>query len=214
MRSKAHASLTEKAYHTLVHKIVTLDLPPGAVLTESHLMRELRIGRTPIREAVQRLIAEGLVKHLHHRGMLVAEVLTADVQQLYECRAEIEGFAARLAATRMTPAQVEELKRIHEGMDRVLSEADIESFVTQDRQFHALLGSGAGNRYLESFMVNVYNLHLRLWYYLFKTQGEFKETVHDHQELISALVRRDPDDSERAMRKYVTRIARQIRGII
>jgi len=74
MKIKAHASLTDKAYQTLVHRIVTLDLAPGSVLTESHLMQEMKIGRTPIREAIQRLIAEGLVTHLHHRGMLVADI--------------------------------------------------------------------------------------------------------------------------------------------
>ncbi|MBI4637047.1 MAG: GntR family transcriptional regulator [Candidatus Rokubacteria bacterium] len=214
MKSKAHASLTEKAYHTLVHKIVTLDLAPGSVLTESRLMNELKIGRTPIREAVQRLIAEGLVKHLHHRGMLVEEIRAADVQQLYEFRAEIEGYAARLAAMRMTPAQVEELQRIHAGMDRALAESDIESFTTQDRQFHELLGHGSQNGYVQSVLANLYNLHLRLWYYLFQRRGGLQETVHEHQELIAALVRRDPDGSEQAMKKYVSRLAREIKGIL
>jgi DNA-binding GntR family transcriptional regulator len=214
VKSKSHASLTEKAYHTLVHKIVTLDLAPGAVLTESHLIRELKIGRTPIREAIQRLIAEGLVKHLHHRGMLVAEVRAADVQQLYEFRAEIEGFAARLAATRMTEGQIEELQRIHAGLDRALTDADIEGFVAQDRQFHELLGRGSGNQYLESVLANVYNLHLRVWFYLFRKQGGLRETVHEHQELIAALIARKPDESEAAMRRYVGRLAREIKDII
>lgn len=214
MKSKAHASLTEKAYHALVHKIVTLDLAPGSVLTEGNLMEELKIGRTPIREAVQRLIAEGLVKHLHHRGMLVAEIRAADVQQLYEFRAQLEGYAARLAATRMTQAQLQELQRIHEGMDRTLKEADIEGFVTQDRQFHELLGRGARNQYVESVLASVYNLHLRVWFYIVGRQGGFKETVQEHQELIAALIRRDPDESEQAMRRYVSRLAGQFKEII
>jgi DNA-binding GntR family transcriptional regulator len=214
MKSKSHASLTEKAYHTLVGKIVTLDLAPGSVLTESHLMRELRIGRTPIREAIQRLIAEGLVKHLHHRGMLVAEIRAADVQQLYEFRAEIEGLAARLAATRMTEGQIEELQRIHAGLDRALVDADLEGFVAQDRQFHELLGRSSGNHYLESVLANVYNLHLRVWFYLFRKQGGLRETVHEHQELIAALIARKPDESEAAMRRYVARLAREIKDII
>lgn len=214
MKSRAHASLTEKAYHTLAHKIVTLDLAPGSVLTESHLMEELRIGRTPIREAIQRLIAEGLVKHLPHRGMLVAEIRAADVQELYEFRAHLEGYAARLAATRMTPAQIEELQRIHEGMDRALREEDIEGFVAQDRQFHELLGRGAKNQYVENVLAGVYNLTLRVWFLLVKKQGGFRETVHEHQELIVALIQRDPDESERAMRRYVSRLAAQIKEII
>ena len=214
MKSKAHASLTEKAYHTLVHKIVTLDLPPGSVLTEGHLMRELRIGRTPIREAIQRLIAEGLVKHLHHRGMLVAEIRAADVQQLYEFRAEIEGLAARLAATRMSEGELEELPRIHAGLDRALADADIEGFIAQDRRLHELLGRAAGNQYLESVLLNVYNLHLRVWFYIFKKQGGLKETVHEHLGLIEALIARKAGEAEAAMRRYVARLAREVRDIM
>jgi len=214
MKSKAHASLTEKAYQTLVHKIVTLDLAPGAVLSEGRLLNELKIGRTPIREAVQRLIAEGLVTHLHHRGMLVAEIRAADVQQIYEFRALIEGYAARLAAARMTPPELEELRHIHADMDRSASDTDTETFIALDRRFHELLARGARNHYVESVLLNLYNLHLRLWYYLFKQQGGLRETVHEHQELIEALVRRKPDESELAMRTYVARLVRQIKEII
>lgn len=214
MKIKAHASLTDKAYQVLVHKIVTLDLPPGSVLTETRLMQELRIGRTPIREAIQRLIAEGLVTHLHHRGMLVADIRAADVQQIYEFRAQIEGCAARLAAARMTPVQIDELQRIHAAMDRALADVDHETFIVQDRRFHELLARGAQNPHLETAILNLYNLHLRLWYYLFQKQGGLQETVHQHQELIQALVRRDADAAEHAMRSYVTRLARQVREII
>jgi DNA-binding GntR family transcriptional regulator len=214
MKIKAHASLTEKAYQTLVHKIVTLELTPGAVLTESRLIREMKIGRTPIREAVQRLIAEGLVTHLHHRGMLVAEIRAEDVQQINEFRTRVEGFAARLAATRMTPDQIEELQRIHAVLDRSMADMDAEAFIAQDRLFHELLARGAQNRYLESTLRRLYNLHLRLWYYLYKKQGGLQETVHEHQEVIEALVRRDPEGAELAMRSYVTRVARQIKDII
>lgn len=214
MKSKAHASLTEKAYQVLVDKIVALDLAPGSVLTEGRLMHELKIGRTPIREAVQRLIAEGLVTHLHHRGMLVAEIRAADVQQIYEFRARIEGFAARLAADRMTPEQLEALQRIDDAMDRARADADIDAFITQDRLFHALLARGAHNRYVESTLTNLYNLHLRLWYFLYKRRGGLTETVHEHQELIAALVRRDADSAETAMRAYVGRMVRQMKEII
>jgi DNA-binding GntR family transcriptional regulator len=214
MKIKAHASLTVKAYQTLVQRIVTLELAPGSVLTESRLMREMRIGRTPIREAIQRLIAEGLVTHLHHRGMLVADILAADVQQINEFRAQIEGYAARLAATRMTPAQIQELQRIHSALDKAMADMDTDTFVAQDRLFHALLARGAGNRYLEDVCTRLYNLHLRLWFFLYTKQGGLKETVHEHQELIEALVRRNPEESELAMRHYVARQARQIKDVI
>lgn len=214
MKVKAHASLTDKAYRTLVQKIVTLELAPGSVLTESRLMREMKIGRTPIREAIQRLIAEGLVTHLHHRGMLVADIRAADVQQINEFRGQMEGYAARLGATRMTPEQMDEVQRIHAALDKALADVDADRFVAEDRRFHALLARGADNRYLEDVCTRLYNLHLRLWYYLYKKRGGLKETVHEHQELIEALIRRDPEQSELAMRNYVARLAREIKEVL
>jgi DNA-binding GntR family transcriptional regulator len=214
MKTRAHASLTDKAYRVLVDKIVSLELPPGSVLTEGRLMQELRIGRTPIREAIQRLIVERLVTHLHHRGMLVAEIRAADVQQIIEFRTQVEGLAARLAASRMTPEQIEELQKIHAALDRSAAEMDIDTFVTQDRAFHTLLARGAQNRYVEDALSKLYNLHLRLWYFLYRKQGGLRETVHEHQELIEALVRRDAEASELAMRSYVMRIARQMKDVI
>lgn len=214
MKTRAHASLTEKAYRILMERIVALELAPGSVLTENRLMQELRIGRTPIREAIQRLIAEGLVTHLHHRGMLVAEIRAAEVQEIYEFRAEIEGLAARLAAGRMSAIAIEELGRIHGDMERSMADMDIETFVARDRQFHQLLAQGAQNRYLEQVMSRIYNLHLRLWYFLFKKQGGLRETVHQHQEVIEALIRRDGPAAETAMRAYVMRLAGQIRDVI
>lgn len=214
MRDHVHASLTEKAYQVLVDKIVALELAPGSLLTERQLIRELEIGRTPIREAVQRLIAEGLVTHLHRRGVLVTEIRAADVQQIYEFRAEIEGYAARLAASRITAAEVEELQRIHGLMDRAREDADTETFITQDRHFHRLLARAAKNAYVEAVLSKVYNLHLRLRYYLFRRQGGLGQTVHEHQELIAALVARDANRSEQTMRAYVGRLAHEMREII
>ena len=214
MKTRTHASLTDKAYRILVDKIVSLELPPGTVLTEARLMQELRIGRTPIREAIQRLIVERLVTHLHHRGMLVAEIRAADVQQITEFRTQVEGLAARLAATRMTPEQMEELQKIHAALDRSVEETDIDTFVTQDRAFHTLLARGARNQYVEDALNKLYNLHLRLWYFLYRKQGGLRETVHEHQKLIEALMRRDPQGSELAMHTYVIRIARQMKDVI
>jgi DNA-binding GntR family transcriptional regulator len=214
MKTRTHASLTEKAYRVLVQRIVTLDLAPGSILTEGRLMQELKIGRTPIREAVQRLIAEGLVTHLHHRGMLVADIRAADVQQIYEFRALVEGHAARLAAQRMTAERLEELPRIHDDMGRAMADSDIERFVALDRRLHELLGRGSENRYLEDVLLKAYNLHLRLWYFLIRKRGGLRETVHEHQEVIEALVGRNPDEAELAMRRYVMRVARKVRDVL
>src|SRR5215211_6508040 len=91
----------ERAYNELRDRIVTLRLPPGTVLREDALMRELAIGRTPLREAVKRLALENLVAVQPRRGTFVSPVESADIVHITEVRAELEGYAAELAALRM-----------------------------------------------------------------------------------------------------------------
>ena len=96
--------IADRAYFELRDRIVTLQLPPGAPLIEDELMRELGIGRTPLREAVKRLALENLVEVRPRRGTYVTEVNVADIVHITEVRAELEGQAAQLAAMRIDEA--------------------------------------------------------------------------------------------------------------
>src|SRR5918994_7536804 len=96
--------IAERAYRELRDRIVTLRLPPGTVLREDDLMAELAIGRTPLREAVKRLALENLVAVRPRRGTFVSAVHAADIVHITEVRAELEGYAALLAARRMDGA--------------------------------------------------------------------------------------------------------------
>jgi DNA-binding transcriptional regulator YhcF (GntR family) len=98
----APASLSEKAYHLIRDRIVSLRLPPGSMIDERELVADLGLGRTPVREALRRLAGENLVDVFPRRGMFVAGVDVGDLASISEARAELEGFAARLAAARAT----------------------------------------------------------------------------------------------------------------
>ncbi len=95
--------VAERAYVDLRDRIVTLHLPPGTVLREDELMKDLGIGRTPLREAVKRLALENLVEVQPRRGTFVTAIEAADIQNITEVRAELEGYAAELAALRLDP---------------------------------------------------------------------------------------------------------------
>ena len=106
-------SLTEKAYQLLVYKITRLELEPGSALAEKTLVKTLGIGRTPIREALQRLSTEGLVLHLPNRGMFVSDINASNTQYVYEFRALIDGEAARLSALRASAKDIRDLMALH-----------------------------------------------------------------------------------------------------
>src|SRR5271168_1749711 len=110
-------TLTDKAYRALEEEIVTLRIPPGTVVSEAILSRRLGVGRTPVREALQRLAREWLVVILPRRGIVVSEIDPVRQLRVLEVRREIERFLCRSAARRATPVQRVQFQEIAGGMD-------------------------------------------------------------------------------------------------
>lgn len=214
----APVSFAEKAYQLLVRKITRLELAPGVVLVEKNLMAELGIGRTPIREALQRVAAEGLVQHLPNRGMLVSDIGAANVQSIYEFRSLVEGAAARLAATRATEDNIRELQFLDGLLNKTTEDGDIDGFVTLDRRFHEALGRASKNIYLEEAVPRIFNLHLRLWFYISSKTGSRHPVAHSHDEMtkgvVTAIRERSPDKAEKVMTSYIAHRHQEIKGLL
>ena len=211
-------SLADKAYQLLVRKIIRVELAPGTVLVEKSLIEQLGIGRTPIREALQRLAIEGLVTHLTNRGMLVSEISATTVQEIYEFRLLVDGYAERLAATRATPKQIEELASLQKELVEATEEDDIDRYVLLDRSFYEVLASASHNRLLAEAIPRIFNLHLRLWFVISKKLGSWHPIAQAHEQMtksvVDGLLRRDPDAAELAMRVYISERQQDFRNMI
>ena len=211
-------SLAKKAYELLMRKIVRLELAPGTVLAEKTLMTEFGIGRTPIREAMQRLAVEGLVHHLPNRGMFVCEISATSVQQIYEFRSLIDGNAARLAATRASREDIDDLANLHTALVQATEDGDIDRYVALDRAFYRVLARAATNTYLAEVLPRIFNLHLRLWFFIAQKMGGWHPIATAHGEMtkgVADAVRRgDPDAAELAMKVYISRRHQNIRDIM
>lgn len=211
-------SLAEYAYELLVRKITRLELAPGSVLVDRSLMDEFGIGRTPIREAMQRLAIERLVDHFPNRGMMVSEITATGVQEIYEFRAVLDGYAASLAASRATPEQVREIAAAHKRLVRACEDDDINAFVEGDRDFYRVLSAAAGNRLVADSIPRIFNLHLRLWFYISQKLGGWHGLAQSHQEMTrevsEAVARRQPAKAKAAMETYVARRHQDIKKIL
>ena len=211
-------SLAEKAYELLVTKITRLELPPGSVLAERSLIEELAIGRTPIREALQRLAIEGLVEHLPNRGMFVADITAQSVQQIYEFRSLLDGYAASLAASRADASEIRELRHLHKELVRATEDDDVDRYVALDRRFYAVLAAAAGNAFVAEAVPRIFNLHLRLWFFISKKIGGWHAIAASHEEMtrdvVEAVAQRDADGGRRAMEIYIARRHVDIKGIL
>ena len=157
-------SLTERAYGELEELIVTLQLEPSAVLSESTLAKRLGIGRTPIREALHRLAREGLVVILPRRGILVSEINVRSQLRLLEVRREIERLMSRSAAQRATDAERAEFREIASGMIASAEVDDDVTFMRLDLRFNQLVAQACRNEYAVKSMGLMAGLVRRFWF--------------------------------------------------
>ncbi len=207
-------SLSRQAYQRLRDQIITLKLLPGAPLQEAELMQEVGLGRTPVREALQRLAYEGLVVIRRRRGAFVANIGVTDLQQLFELRRTVEGFAAALAAERAREADLCTLDRIVAALDEVHSLEDTQAHIEIDRAFHAALAHSAHNRFLQSTANRLFNLNLRLWYLALDRIGPMHAAIEQHRAVLEAIRRRDGRAAEAAIREHITDFQERIRAVI
>jgi DNA-binding GntR family transcriptional regulator len=193
--------------------IVSLELRPGSLISERDLMERLGVGRTPTREALQRLAQEKLVEVYPRRGMFVATVEIRDLAAISEVRAELESHAARLAAERATGeerAQLETL--VHELIGRGAGDAG--SLMDLDQRVHRHIYQCAHNRYLARTLEEYYVLSLRIWHLALDQPRELREAVFEHRMLLEAINVEDAATAERLMREHVRDFEQAMRRVL
>jgi len=157
--------LTELAYQRIEQQIVTLKLAPGSAVSEAELSQALGIGRTPIREALQRLAREHLVSIVPHRGVLVSDVNVGEQLKVIELRRELERLVARLAALRASAEQRERLRVLAQEMLETAASGDESGFLALDNEFNKLVGNATRNQFLRSAINSIQALSRRFWFH-------------------------------------------------
>jgi DNA-binding GntR family transcriptional regulator len=202
--------VAERAYVELRDRIVTLRLAPGTVLREDELMREMGIGRTPLREAVKRLALENLVAVQPRRGTFVTAVEAADIVSISEVRAELESYAAELAALRMNGGARSAAEELLQEIDEVTRPHDQEWLMHFDERIHRFAWEATGNQYLVETLERYFTHSLRIWYLVLDRVPGLGHSVHDQMHLLEALLDRDGDRARAIMREHVLEFQREI----
>jgi DNA-binding GntR family transcriptional regulator len=196
-------SLSQQAYEAIRRKIVSLVLPPGSIINESDLQAELGLGRTPIREALQRLALEKLVQIIPRRGIFVTDISITDLQRLFEMRMVLETLAARLAANRGTLEHWSQMEAILANISQKGASYDNETLIAVDELWHKLLYDATDNEFLYDTLTNLYALSLRLWYYFLDKIGDMHWAVMEHEEILRALQDRDPERASALLGQHI-----------
>ncbi len=202
--------IAERAYAELRSRIVTLRLPPGTLLREDELMRELGIGRTPLREAVKRLALENLVAVQPRSGTFVTGVDAADIIHISEVRAELEAQAAELAARRMEPELRERAQAMLDQVRDLERAAVTDDLMRLDESIHRLIWDGSHNPYLIETLERYFQLSLRVWYVVLDRVPGLGASVVDQAHLLEAILDRDPVRARSLMREHVLAFEREI----
>lgn len=185
--AESDASLTDKAYLALEELIVTLKLAPGQAVSEATLAAQLEIGRTPIREALQRLARERLVKILPRRGIIVAEIDIKAQLRLLELRREVERLIARSAAKRASPTERAQFAQLADTFEASAASGDELGFMRCDRAFNELCLSAARNEFAAGSMGLMSSLSRRFWFLHYKQAADMPLTAQLHAAIARAI---------------------------
>jgi DNA-binding GntR family transcriptional regulator len=200
------AKLTDVAYEQIEEAIITMRLPPGSVVSEQSLSEMLQIGRTPVREAIQRLAREHLLLVLPQRGLLIPEIDLKKQLRLLETRREIERLICRSAARRATPVERAKFARLQNEFMHASSTNDDVAFMRSDREFNELSLSAARNEFAEGAMRLMHGLSRRFWYFHYKQAADLPEMARLHAAVADAIAKGDPIAAAEALDRLLDNI--------
>ena len=200
-----------RAEDQLREAIVTGRLQPNERLIESDLARALGVSRTLIRTALARLEQEGLVEHERHRGARVRLVEHGEAVEILEARSVLEGLAARFAAQRATPDDIDELEQILEEMRRRREADDLLGVSEENARLHRRLIEIGGHATARRLIASLNTQIVRFQYRTILLPGRGERSLSEHAAIIDAVASGDPDTAEAAMRLHLSHVAEALR---
>lgn len=203
----------ERIYSVVKARAIAFQLRPGERLNEVALARELNVSRTPLREALNRLVAEEFLRWLPRRGYVVRELDSKEIFDLYEFRAAVEVAGATLACERASDDEIEELSKFVESRSKNADETDTLRVVGLDEEFHERLVALGGNQEMVRVLRNV-NARIRFVRWIDMEKGRRAITQGEHAKVLDALKKRDANAVAECLRDHITHRLDQITEVI
>lgn len=207
-------SQAEQAYEAVKKDILICALPPGSLIVQPQLAERYNTGITPLREALQKLAKEGLVQSIPRFGYVVTPITLADVQELFEMRLVLETEAARMAAERVTPEQIEKLQRLAEFTYVYQDRETYLQYLLVNAEFHLAVAKVTGNRWMAEISAQLMDALLRVFTLGMDVRDNAEEMRVEHRELVEALRKKDPDEAERIVRKQINRSKQRVMEVL
>jgi DNA-binding GntR family transcriptional regulator len=202
-QTSAVASLRDAAYDAIKHRIITCAFRPGEYINELQLSVLLKIGRTPVHQALDRLMIEGMVEVIPRKGVIVKPVSLNEVLQIIEVRLINEPFGARLAADHANDGDLAALADVLERAKSSAALRNVENMMLLDREFHLLIARAAKNDVLMELLRKLHERSLRFWFISLNSPAHYEAVQKEHADILDAVRQRKPDKAEVAMRHHI-----------
>jgi len=208
------SSIAESLKAHIEHEILMFNFKPGDRLDECRLAERYGSSRTPVREALRLLAAEGLDRIRPHRGAVVSGLSIAELMEMFEMMAIYEGVCARLAALHATEQEFQDIAAAHEACRARAGEDDVSGYFLTNVRFHEAIYRASHNRYLVQRTIATRN---RLGAYcrlLLRRHNRLNESFAEHEIVINAIRRGNPEEADRAMHDHVSQQTLHISGLV
>ena len=208
----ASGLLSDRAYAALRDRLISLQVAPGAPIDEDALTRELGVGRTPVREAVRRLVLEGLVVVYPRRGTFASTIDITSLSDITDVRSQLEPHAAARAAALADEADRQEAAVLVAELERAA--ASQRSLIELDARVHRFVHRCSRNPYLARDLDRYLNMSLRIWHLTFDRLPPLDDPVREHRALLEAIGRGDAEAARAIALEHVLGFARQMRAAL
>jgi DNA-binding GntR family transcriptional regulator len=203
-------SLRDAAYEAIKHRIITCKFKPGECINEASVSVLLGYGRTPVHQALDRLMLEEMVEVIPRKGVIVKPVIVHDVMQMIEVRLINETQCARLAAARADDIHLDKLANVINRTRQAIVDRDIQTMMKLDREFHLVLAGASKNLELAEVLRKLNERSLRFWFISFTTPDHHRSFQEQHEAIFNAIRAHDAEAAEGAMRAHIEAFRRSV----
>lgn len=209
---EASVRIVDRVHAALRDAILSGALAPGTQLSVPELSRRLSVSRSPVREAVLQLVADGLAHEQPRKGVAVTTVAPEDLTEIHEIREFLEALAARLCAQRCSPAMAQGLKAVLDDQERRIAARDAPGYFHTNAEFHRRIAEGAGNRRLTTFQALLQDQMALALTQLARQVEHMEAGLKEHRRILRAIAAHDADKAEDAMRSHIAKTAARLKG--
>ncbi|WP_407648598.1 GntR family transcriptional regulator [Cupriavidus cauae] len=208
--SQTGAAMRELAYTEIKRRIISCEFRPGEPLNEAQVAAMLRLGRTPVHQALHRLEVEGLVSIMPRKGVLVTPLSLNEVLDMIEVRATNEVLCATLACERGHDSDFKAMRDIVDRSPPLIAGRDIPALASLDLKFHTAMSAASRNRVLAELLRGLHEKQARFWFLSLSDPQHLENVYQEHLEIVDALERRDVPAVREAVRTHIDEFRKNI----